>query len=280
MSRVILAFFVILLLSASVEKGGHLSKDLKEISGWVFVNDTTLIAHNDSGDEASIFVLNLDGSIRKTVAITNAQNIDFEDITKDDSGHVFVGDFGNNANARKNLVIYKLKIKDVLSKDEVEAKKIKFSYADQTSFPPNEANLNYDVEAMAYYKDSLFLFTKCRTVPFDGKCYVYAMPTKAGEYSVKRFHYFKVGKRDWYRDAITSADIYKDELYLTTYNRMIIYSLPDKKASFKTQVPMLPLSQKEALAVHPNGKVYICDERNKLLGVGNIYIVDLRKKTK
>lgn len=280
MQRALIFVSVLFLISASVSNVGDLPKQLKEISGWVFVNDSTLIAHNDSGDEAILYVLNIDGSIRHEVLITNAENIDFEDITKDDNGHLFVGDFGNNNNTRKNLVIYKLKIEEVLHQDEVQAKKIKFSYADQTAFPPKEADLNYDVEAMGYYKDSLFLFTKCRNVPFDGKCYVYALPTRAGEYAAQRFHYFKVGKRDWYRDAITSADFFKNELYVTTYNRMIVYSLPNKKAQFKTQVSMLPLSQKEAIAVHPNGKVYICDERNKLLGGGNIYTIDLSTKKK
>jgi hypothetical protein len=51
-------------------------------------------------------------SILKTVQLKNTNdckyNIDWEDITKDKDGNLYVGDFGNNDNERKVYVFTKL----------------------------------------------------------------------------------------------------------------------------------------------------------------------------
>lgn len=278
MWRVLLIGLLFVIFAASVKKEGTLPKSLKEISGWVFVNDTTLVAHNDSGNDAKLFVINIKGKILHETTIKDVENIDFEDITSDGKGHLFVADIGNNENKRKDLVIYKLKTEKVLLEDEVEAKKITFSYPEQKEFPPSKKHRYYDAESLAYYKDSLYIFTKCRTDPFDGVCQVYELPTKAGNYKAKWKYSMITGKREWYLDAVTGAEYYKNELYLITYNRLMIYTLKNKQAVFKTQVPMVPLSQKEAVSVRKNGWVYITDERQKIIGGGNIFVVDLKKK--
>jgi sugar lactone lactonase YvrE len=43
-------------------------------------------------------------------------NIDWEDITKDKDGNLYVGDFGNNDNERKDLCIYKIDKKSLTTK--------------------------------------------------------------------------------------------------------------------------------------------------------------------
>src|SRR3989338_305548 len=103
--------FAVLLAAGSVERKGQLPKELKEDSGWVFVNDTTLIAHNDGGNEAILYVLNLD----------------FEALPTDGKTHLYLGDFGNNNNDRPDLAVYKLNIQEVLTKEAVTGKAIRFS---------------------------------------------------------------------------------------------------------------------------------------------------------
>jgi len=275
MFRLILpVLFFLLVAAGSVERKGSLPKKLKEISGWVFVDDSTLIAHNDSGNDPILFVLNTDGTIRHEALLEGTENVDFEDIASDGKGNIYLGDFGNNDNDRKDLAIWKIKTADILKKETVTGKAIHFSYADQKEFPPASDQLYYDCEAMAWYKDSLYLFTKCRANPFDGKCMIYGLPTTPGTYKAKRKTYLRTGKRGWLKDSVTAADIRKGELYLQTYTKMLIYTLgEDRKGTFKTQISMLPLSQKEALAVHKNGKIYVTDERQKLIGGGTIFIV-------
>ncbi len=280
MQKALLLFIPLFLLAATVQKTNRLPKDLKEISGWVFVDDSTLIAHNDGGNDPKIFVLNLDGSIRHKITVTNAENTDWEDIATDHKGYLYLGDFGNNNNTRTNLRILKVSLKKVLDNQDVEAKYIDFSYPEQTDFPPKLSEKYFDCEAMSYYNDSLYLFTKCRTEPFDGRCYVYTLPTKPGAYKAKKKYYMVIGKRDWFRDAATSAAIWKDKLYLLTYNRIIIHTFENGRAKYESHQTLLPITQKEAIAVHSNGKVYVADERQKIVGGGNMYIIKQETKKK
>ncbi|MNJ83224.1 hypothetical protein D3C87_06400 [compost metagenome] len=270
-----LALFLasIFLVSAAVPKTIRLPKDLKEISGWVFANDTTLIAHNDGGNDPKLFVLNLDGSIRHKVSIVNAENEDFEDITLDSKGNLYVGDFGNNKNERTDLRILKVNLKKVLDNQDVEAKFIEFSYPEQKNFPPKLNQKYFDCEAMSFYNDSLYLFTKCRTEPFDGKCFIYTLPTKPGIYKASKKYYMVLGKRDWFRDAVTAAGIHDGKLYILTYNRIITHTFENGRAKYESHQTLLPITQKEALAIHSNGKMYVADERQKLVGGGNMYVI-------
>ncbi len=278
--RILFVCSFFLFLGATVKKIGDVPEELKEISGWDFLNDSTIVAHNDSGNEAKLYVLNLDGSIRHKCELKDTKNTDFEDITCDDSGFVYLGDFGNNSNDRKNLVIYKINAKKIADNKDVEPKKIHIAFKEQTAFPPNESDFHYDCEAMAWKNDSLYLFTKCRSVPFDGKCMIYQFPTKPGNYKLKKKHYIVVGKRDMYRDAITAADFHENYLYLLTYNRVIRYTFADNKPKFKDHQLMLPISQKESLCVHKNTSVvFVADEKTKFIG-GKIYTVDFRTKKK
>lgn len=280
MQKALLLVIPLFLLAAAVQKTYRLPKELKEISGWVFVNDSTLIAHNDGGNDPKIFVLNLDGSIRHKITVTNAENTDWEDITTDHKGHLYLGDFGNNNNTRTNLRILKVSLKKVLDNQDVEAKYIDFSYPEQTDFPPKLSEKYYDCEAMSYYNDSLYLFTKCRTEPFDGRCYVYTLPTRPGVYKAKKKYYMVLGKRDWFRDAATSAAIWKDKLYLLTYNRIITHTFENGRAKYESHQTLLPITQKEAIAIHSNGKIYVADERQKIVGGGNMYIIKQETKKK
>ncbi len=282
MMRLLLVAGVFVVLAAgSVERKGQLPKELSEVSGWVFVNDTTLIAHNDGGNESMLYVLNLDGSIRHQTRLNGIENIDFEDITTDGKTNLFLGDFGNNNNDRTDLAIYKLNIDEVLTKESVTGKAIRFSYAEQRTFPAAENERYYDAEAMAFYNDSIYIYTKCRAVPFDGKCMIYALPTIPGTYKAKRKTYLKTGKRNWLFDSVTAADIHKKELHLLTYSKILIYTIGDDgKGTFKTQISINPVSQKEALAVKKNGKIYVTDERQKIIGGGTIFVATQKEGKK
>jgi hypothetical protein len=278
MRNVALFLATLFLVAATVQKTTRLSKELKEISGLVFANDTTLIAHNDGGNDPKLFVLNLNGSIRHRVTITNAVNEDFEDITLDSKGNLYIGDFGNNTNKRRDLKILKVSLQKVLNNENVEAKFIEFSYPEQKEFPPILKEKYFDCEAMSFYNDSLYLFTKCRSEPFDGKCFVYTLPTKPGTYKATKKYYMIIGNRDWFRDAVTAADIRDNKLYILTYNRIIVHSFENGRAKYESHNTLLPITQKEALVVHPSGNIYVADEHQKIIGGGNLYVINPKEK--
>ena len=134
-------------------------KDLNEISGLVFLNDSVLVAHNDGGDEPILYFLNLKGEEIHRVKIEGAKNIDWEDIAFDGKEFLYIGDVGNNSNDRKDLCIYKVNSKGILKKDSVKSEKISLSYTEQKEFPENKPDRHFDAEGMAFVNDTIYIFT-------------------------------------------------------------------------------------------------------------------------
>jgi len=132
---------------------------VKETSGLLFI-DGKIITHNDSGDDANLYELDsLSGNLQRTINITNATNIDWEDITEDEN-HLYIGDFGNNNGNRTNLKIYKILKSDFKNNNAVTTEIISFSYEDQTDFTSRPNATNFDAEAIVFHENSLLIFTK------------------------------------------------------------------------------------------------------------------------
>ena len=136
-----LSLLVVSLLSfnlsfAQKKKVGTLSEDLKEISGLTFINENVMVGHNDGGDAPKLYLMDVKGNLLHTVLVDDATNIDWEDITYDGKEYLYIADNGNNNNDRKDLVIYKVSTKDILTKKSIPSEKINISYNEQTAFPP------------------------------------------------------------------------------------------------------------------------------------------------
>lgn len=138
-----------------------LDNSIRETSGLIFINNR-LITHNDSGDEPALYEIDaLNGKVVRKVYISNATNVDWEDICNDDE-FIYIGDFGNNRGNRRDLKIYKISIEEYLttSTDSIEATVINFSYNDQKDFSIRNRAHNFDAETLINYQNKLFLFTK------------------------------------------------------------------------------------------------------------------------
>jgi len=157
--KLIMAILAWLPAKAQVLEYYPIDDKLQEISGLELLNDSTLIAFNDGGNKSEIYLLNLKGEILRTVDVEDTKNRDWEDIAIDKE-YVYIGDIGNNENKRDNLSIVKLKISDILTRDEVEAETISFRYQEQTAFPPKMEEMYYDAEGMTICGDSIWIFTK------------------------------------------------------------------------------------------------------------------------
>lgn len=280
MKSSILAFFVFICFYGNSQKLEVIQKlpaTLSEISGLTFLNDTILVAHNDSGNEPILYFLNLKGDVIHQVEITQAKNKDWEAIACDGK-FVYIGDIGNNGNNRKDLVIYKVPTHEILTKKSIDAEKIEISYLDQAAFPPADSLLNFDAEAMAFHNDSLHIFTKCRTKPFDGNSYQYSVSTKPGKYVLEKQNWVYIGDDGFYKDAVTDATIYNDVYWFLTYNRMLGFQLVDGKLKPHQSIRLSGYSQKEALITKDNINFYLADERHRILGGGKLYKLILNEK--
>ncbi len=278
---ILLAFiFPVTFVFGQKKKIAKLPDHLKEISGLAFLNDTVLIAHNDGGNNATLYFLNLLGVQIHSVLVENAKNKDWEDITIDAKGFIYIADIGNNGNNRENLCIYKINSLGILKKTSVIAEKISIRYSEQKEFPPDVTNLHFDAEAIAFFNDSLYIFTKCRTEPFDGKSFCYTVSTKPETYKLIKDFDLYIGNEGWWKDCVTGAEIKNNKAYILTYNRILIYTITKGKFKFSKNITLTTVSQYESIAINSKGVIYIADEKNKLLGGGYLYIVEEPKEKK
>lgn len=243
---------------------------IKESSGLEMTDTSGVWTHNDSGGKNRIFKINLSGVTIDSITISNASNIDWEDITKDADTNIYIGDFGNNGNNRKDLKIYKIPKPSSVTGHTVTASTISFSYPDQKSFPPGNGNLNYDSEAFFHAGDSLYLFTKNRsTTNNSGYTKLYRLPDEAGSYVAELIDSF------FTNELVTGADISDDgsSVALLTYFSIWIFR-NFSGYNFFSVVPekysLTPVTQKEGIVFKSNSEIYISDEKAGSTG-GNIY---------
>ena len=257
----------------------NLPKTLKEISGIAYFNDL-IYTIEDSGNKSEVTVLDTLGNINKTISINQIKNIDWEDLTFDQQGNLYIGDFGNNDNVRKDLAIYKINQSDLQNAKADVAYKVIFDYPEQTSFPPKKKELLFDVEAFFEYENHFYLFTKNRSRGFDGTSYIYKIPNRVG------YHHAQLIKTittcgDYHNCAITSAAISPDGLkfVLLSHSKVWLFENFSKEAITNGKMTELDLnhySQKEAVCFKNNNELFIADEKVKKTG-GNLYEFNLIK---
>ncbi|WP_407508769.1 hypothetical protein [Elizabethkingia anophelis] len=253
-------------------------KKIKEVSGIQISPDgKEFYVHEDQGNRNEIFAVGMDGNLVRTITIEGVENNDWEDIAQDKNGFTYIGDFGNNDNIRKNLAIYKVKIDKENNTPVLQT--TKFSYPEQTEFPPNKKSLLYDCEAFLEYNGYFYLFTKNRSKKFDGTSLVYKIPNKQGDFKAQLVGELKLPGK--YNDAaVTGADISPNgkKIALITHKNVFILENfeADNFANAKTtQIDLQSNSQKEGICFSTDTMLYIGEERNNK-DEGNLYSIELK----
>jgi len=272
--------FSILLLSTFTSlwaQNAHLTQvctlpvNINESSGVIANPDGTLWTNNDSGDKPQIYKIDTLGHLLKTLVLKGATAYDYEDITQDPEGNIYVCDCGNNFNSRQNLCIYKIAAADIKGNwDTVTPEVIKFRYPDQKAFPPSKSAMNFDCESIIIYNDSIFLFSKNRGE--SDYCKRYSLPTEPGIYTATLLDSTKT--RRWVTSAALSPD--KKTLILLSENRMNVYTDFTGSDFFhgKHQEIHIPVTQKEGIAFKSNSEIYLTDELFRGFG-GKLYYSNL-----
>lgn len=241
-----------------------LPNKLAEASGVEIVKGSNLLwMQNDSGNKNEIYGVNKQGKIIKTINV-KAKNNDWEDLTTDNQGNLYIADFGNNKNNRKDLVILKISNQDLLTKKTVEVEKIKFSYPDQYRFPPRKKERFFDAESVFWLNNNLYIFTKSRVKKLYGKTRLYKIPAKKGTYVAEFISEFNTcnNKDCW----ITSADIStnRKKVALLTHDKVLVFSNFTEDNFFNGKLIEYDLgfeSQKEGLTFKDDNTLYINDEQ-------------------
>lgn len=164
----------------------ELPEAVEETSGLLFFNNH-IITHNDSGGMANLYEIDtISQSITRTITISNATNVDWEDIAEDDT-YLYIGDIGNNNGVRQDLKVYRIAKSDYISSTSVTADIISFSYEDQVDFTSMPNATNFDAEAMTVYQDQIVIFTKNWV---DQKTNAYIFPKTIGTHSAQKVSSF------------------------------------------------------------------------------------------
>lgn len=170
MIRFFLFFLTIGFLSPLIgqsqpQKRFRLPAELTEVSGLYVQSADSLWWHNDSGDAARIFLTNGRGQLLHTIPLPHATNKDWEDISHDDSGHIYIGDTGDNRRLRDDQKIYRYHPVTGM----VDSFPLRFPHGQ-----------HHDIEAFFWHADSIHLFTKSRIARGHLPTYHYVMPLHEG----------------------------------------------------------------------------------------------------
>ncbi len=256
--------FILLIISACKPPGnlaieGSINDSITEASA-IEISRTydAFWTIEDAGNDSELIALNRRGKILHSLPITNAKNIDWEDLTSDKKGNIYIGDFGNNNKKRKQFTIYKVKNEDL---NETTAK------AERIDFTLSKKQHSKDFEAFILYEGFFYIFSK------EHKNFIVVkVPNKIGNHEavlIKK-HEFN-GKHN----KITSAAMSKDGKTLVLLNHEKLWKMTNFKSDdfFSGTVKKLPFkhnSQKEGVCFLTDSTVVITDERNGSEG-GNIY---------
>jgi len=235
-------------------------------NGWFWT-------HNDSGNSAKLYCVDTLGAIQRSVSVLGDSNTDWEEVTKDLQGNIYVGNFGNNQLNRTDLRVVKIPSIDTCTGTTFVTDTISFSYPDQSTIPTTGEYGNFDMEAMFHYQNTLHLFSKDRSDPSTGYTKHYTLPAVGGTYVANLVDSFNAGHAS-YIFAITAADISEDgsQVALLTSNKIWLFRNFSGTDFFGGDVSELTLSvfsQKEGICFR-NGFLYVTDEASFGLG-GKMY---------
>lgn len=282
------SFFIIVALftactSTSQETSVNTIFDLKtehsEVSGLVFhPTHQKLYMLQDKGNAAELYIYSSQGMYENTLQITNQNNTDWEDLSQDVQGNLYIGDFGNNNNDRQNLRILRIDAAS-LNQTNADASQITtFFYEDQKEFPPRKNQLMYDCEAFIATDSAFYLFTKNRSKGFDGSFFVYKVPNKEGHFKAEKIAVLK-GCSKYKGCAITGAAFNHNTKQLALISHNYIYLLPFlNDNSFRQEQLIIKYlghnSQKESITFKTDTELWIADEKDKTSG-GKVYSFNL-----
>jgi len=236
-----------------------------ESSGIIVINDNEFWTHEDSGNSKNLYCLDTTGQIIRTLKIGNARNVDWEDIATDNQGRIYVADAGNNNSRRTNLVVYRIPDPATIPGNTVDAETIRFVFEDQTQFPPPRTGRNFDIEAIIWHDDSLFLFTRNRSTPFNGYSKMYVLPAHPGQYTAMLIDSVFIGPEAG-SDRISSTDIHPKtgELVLLTPTKIVSFGNYPANSFFRGErrdyIFTVPPGQNEGIAFVTPNRLYMTEE--------------------
>ena len=236
---------------------------LNENSGLIVKSRNSVWTHNDSGDGPILYKIDSMGILLDSLFLNGVIAKDFEDIAQDVIGNVYVGDIGNNAHDRTDLVIYKISNPDSIVGNNTTPEYIQYSYSDQTQFP--DPNQNADCEALFHYNNHLYLITK--NWGSSGFSKLYKLPDTAGIHVAQLIDSFA-------SPMVTAADFHSSgKLAVLSMDRVSIFDgfTGDDFFGGRNSTFFFPLTQKEGVSFVNANSLYITQENHRFFPGAKLY---------
>ncbi|TNE28748.1 MAG: hypothetical protein EP346_08200 [Bacteroidetes bacterium] len=278
-------FFIFLSLlsvasAAQSHKAFELTDSLHEASGMA-TDGTYVWFINDSGNAPLLFEYK--GETYMGAYPIAARNRDWEALTMDREGNLFLCDIGNNRNDVPLRVIYKID-KSALNHSFKTLFPDTFSVYIPVGFPVSEAHRDYDWESCVYHSGHLHTFSKNRREHFDGEIVHFQLnhiyQKKDTAVARDTTHWGTLLRESyWITDATLSND--RRHLFLLTSNAVLAFlDFPEDRffEGYQMIFPLGDLSQKEAITAWNDSTLLIADERHPLLGGGNVYTLYVKRE--
>ncbi|ALW86912.1 hypothetical protein AUC43_18605 [Hymenobacter sedentarius] len=241
-----------------VRRAGRLPHSLRESSGLARADSLRgLWTQGDGGTPPVLTLVALPDTILRALDLAPLPNRDWEDLAQDPASRLYIGDFGNNDNQRRDLAIYR--VDPHQARPVVDT--IAFRYPDQRAFPPPRGRRNFDCEAFFWYRDTLHLFSKDRSRRQWTKHYV--VPARPGRYVATLRDSIQLNR------PITAADISPDgrTVALLGYGGVFLFGGPPGPHLFDgpKHFRALPTSgQAEGLVFLDDSTFVVSNEKGRL----------------
>lgn len=234
-----------------------LPSECSEVSGIYRYAPDTIFLHNDGGNPAELFEFDKQGQLRKTHLISNAENLDWEDLAYDGKGRIFIADIGDNYRKRDSLGIY---IWNMYSRSLEGRIYVKYPLGER-----------YNAEALYWNEGLLYLIVKNQAGSAERYSRIFTLPDRAGTHVAVLSDSLLTGKY-----LITAADFdpQSQRSVFIAYKQKNIFGMPHLKtyamvrlqggSLHKYRLPPLGIcKQVEAVSIVDNG-FFIASEKTPI----------------
>ncbi len=259
-----------------------LTDSLREVSGMA-TDGEYLWMINDSGNEPLLFEFR--GEQWVGTYPVAAKNTDWEALTMDIAGNLYVADIGDNANRRTNRTIYMIPRSQV---DHTYDTLFPTPLAVRThvSIDSIEGTTDFDWESLIWYGGSFHIFSKNRRSEFDGaSIHFKASATSGNADEVAVFHPMDttslgglIREMSWVTDATLSVD--RRHLFLLSSDKVYAFmDFPEDRffEGFPLTLSLGSFTQKESITAWNDTTLLIADEVSPL-GGGKVYYLNIAEE--
>lgn len=210
-----------------------------------------LWAHNDSGDSSRLLAFRTSGATVAEVAVSGAENVDWEDIAAGPEGTLLVGDIGDNLGRRPSVVVYRV--------PEPRASAVAVTARYELRYPDGAG----DAEALLFDRSTGAIVIVTKSLGGEARVYAARRPSSQQVTTMRRFGTISLGPVE----PVTAGDVSADgrTIALRTYDAAYVWrrragetiTAALRRAPCRADAGLAGEGQGEALALTRDGQAFL-----------------------